>query len=71
MRRLPTDLEILDVTYERYYDTFASFTREAPAAAPAPAPSRRRQVVAGRISRSVSTSAPKVSAILRADTATR
>ena len=30
MRRLPTDFEILNAIYERYYDTFASFTREKP-----------------------------------------
>ena len=29
MRKLPTDLEILNAIYERYYDAFASFTKDA------------------------------------------
>jgi hypothetical protein len=30
MKRLPTDLEILEEIYERYYSAFCSFTREKP-----------------------------------------
>jgi len=30
MKRLPTDLEILDAIYERYYDSFAAFKLEEP-----------------------------------------
>ena len=30
MKRPPTDLEILEEIYERYYSTFSSFTREKP-----------------------------------------
>ena len=30
MKKLPTDLEILDAIYERYYDTFASFSKGEP-----------------------------------------
>jgi hypothetical protein len=30
MRRLPTDFEILNTIYERYYEEFASFARDEP-----------------------------------------
>ena len=30
MRPLPTDREILEVIYQRYYDTFASYSKESP-----------------------------------------
>ena len=30
MRKLPTDLEIFNEIYERYYDTFAGFSRSSP-----------------------------------------
>ena len=30
LRRLPTDFDILNAIYERYYETFASFTKEKP-----------------------------------------
>jgi len=30
VRRLPTDFEILNAIYERYYETFVSFTKEEP-----------------------------------------
>ena len=30
MKRLPTDLQILEEIYRRYFDVYASFSREAP-----------------------------------------
>src|SRR5262245_19645156 len=30
MAELPTDLEILDVIYDRYYETFASYSKDNP-----------------------------------------
>jgi hypothetical protein len=29
-RKLPTDLDILNEIYDRYYDTFANYTRQTP-----------------------------------------
>jgi len=30
MKRLPTDREILEVIYRRYYNAFAAFSKESP-----------------------------------------